>query len=70
MLEVCLHVKENVIFPISLFLYVIPLYLLILSLIVIYYFITGSSQETLLTKDSLTDEFSHFPKLCMLGNLI
>ena len=24
----------------------------------------------MLTKDSLTDEFSHFPKLCMLDNLI
>ena len=43
----------------------------LLSLIVIYCFITGSNQETMLAKDSnKTFEFSHFPKLCMLGKFI
>ena len=50
------------------FLYLLHLYLI--TFINCYCYITGSSQETMLTKDSLTDEFSHFPKLCMLDNLI
>ena len=52
------------------FLYLLHLYLITFINVVIYCYITGSSQKTMLTKDSLTDEFSHFPKLCMLDNLI